>query len=556
MERTATRFDTDAIKRDTDLLELVGASALRKVSSTNGGEWAGPCPLCGGRDRFHVTARWWACRQCHPKRGDAIEFLRWRDGADFATACEILGGAKVAGDRARMRPVRRTPVPKPTATPAETWQARARDYLAWAESQLWDPANADALAYVRGRGLSDATIREAGLGYNPRTMKDDGAKWGQPGRVLLPMGWVIPCVAGDTVHYVKTRRPEGDPKYLAVRGSKVAGVVYGAALAQGHRGMILCEGEFNCLILRQLLGDAIPVASVGAATGTLGLGALAKLTRSPRWYLQFDPDDAGRDAAAKLASEYPRARVLSWPWDVDVNDAHLAGHDVAAAILAQVETGRIALAGEMESAWEIPRFDKRTGDDGKARAELVATSQIMRFDERIGADGKTRKELESAWEIPRFDERIGDDGKVRAELEATSEIPRFDKRVGDDGKTRKELESGGKIFHLDERIGDDGKSYPASPSDPDPWAVWEDDPDTGDPWEASPWGPELAPVAPALESPAPSRNHTGPSPDWRCPYNHRYGYRRPADGDWMCYTCHPLPGVVIHEIIERDEVQP
>jgi phage/plasmid primase-like uncharacterized protein len=40
----------------TDMVQLAeGAGvALKKVASTNGGEWAGPCPGCGGSDRFRV----------------------------------------------------------------------------------------------------------------------------------------------------------------------------------------------------------------------------------------------------------------------------------------------------------------------------------------------------------------------------------------------------------------------------------------------------------------------------------------------------------------------
>ena len=47
-------------------------------------------------------------------------------------------------------------------------------------------------------------------------------------------------------------------------------------------------------------------------------------------------------------------------------------------------------------------------------------------------------------------------------------------------------------------------------------------------------------------------NHTALAPDWCRPYNHRFGYRRPSDGAWMCAVCCPLPGVVIHEILSEE----
>ena len=37
------------------LLDLMAQeTTLRKVASTQGREYAGPCPWCGGRDRFRV----------------------------------------------------------------------------------------------------------------------------------------------------------------------------------------------------------------------------------------------------------------------------------------------------------------------------------------------------------------------------------------------------------------------------------------------------------------------------------------------------------------------
>ena len=49
------KFDVETIKQNTDLLTLIGCdTALKKVASTKGGEYAGPCPFCGGRDRFRV----------------------------------------------------------------------------------------------------------------------------------------------------------------------------------------------------------------------------------------------------------------------------------------------------------------------------------------------------------------------------------------------------------------------------------------------------------------------------------------------------------------------
>lgn len=41
-------------------------TTLRKVAATHGGEWAGACPFCGGKDRFHIqpAENRWLCRGC------------------------------------------------------------------------------------------------------------------------------------------------------------------------------------------------------------------------------------------------------------------------------------------------------------------------------------------------------------------------------------------------------------------------------------------------------------------------------------------------------------
>jgi hypothetical protein len=73
----------------------------RYVASTNGGEYKGPCPECGGLDRFTIWPEMpnkngiyrggrYICRQCG-KCGDAIQYLRDFHGMTFPEACSVLG---------------------------------------------------------------------------------------------------------------------------------------------------------------------------------------------------------------------------------------------------------------------------------------------------------------------------------------------------------------------------------------------------------------------------------------------------------------------------------
>ena len=66
-----------------------------ELKQVTAGELAGPCPWCGGRDRFHVWpgkgkgGRYW-CRGCG-RQGGGIAFLRERDGLSYADACRAIG---------------------------------------------------------------------------------------------------------------------------------------------------------------------------------------------------------------------------------------------------------------------------------------------------------------------------------------------------------------------------------------------------------------------------------------------------------------------------------
>jgi len=80
----------------TDLLALIEretGNSYTKAASTNGGEWKGACPWCGGNDRFCIwnyaeRAHYW-CRQCR-RGGDAIQFLRDFRGLSFPEAVQEL----------------------------------------------------------------------------------------------------------------------------------------------------------------------------------------------------------------------------------------------------------------------------------------------------------------------------------------------------------------------------------------------------------------------------------------------------------------------------------
>ena len=149
---------------------------MKRVARTNGGEYEGPCPHCGGTDRFRVwprngeTGAFW-CRQCEAS-GDGIDYLREVEGMTFPEACRELhvehkldedfdGGGRSEAPAPKQKP-RRKPRPKKRPAvphekpPAEKWQARARRVMNAARTAC-GPTRARALA--SGSTNAASTIR-------------------------------------------------------------------------------------------------------------------------------------------------------------------------------------------------------------------------------------------------------------------------------------------------------------------------------------------------------------------------------------------------------------
>src|SRR5262245_48224536 len=67
----------------------------RRAIKLNGGstDRCGPCPKCGGEDRFaiNINKQAFNCRGCGAC-GDTIAFVQFLDDVDFTHACETLAG--------------------------------------------------------------------------------------------------------------------------------------------------------------------------------------------------------------------------------------------------------------------------------------------------------------------------------------------------------------------------------------------------------------------------------------------------------------------------------
>jgi DNA primase len=364
-------------------LSLIGQyTDIKKVSSVSGGEYAGPCPACGGDDRFRLwpahpvgKLRWW-CRGCE-RSGDDVDFLRLvgEDAAASNLLRDRLGdsvmrreyiaeGTRYALADAALGRDRRGYAPgsgryKP---PSLQWQRRAGEFLRYARDQLWNGPDPWPLDYLRGRGLSDALIEAAELGYNPKPMHDKPERWGlEPADgkkgVWLGQGIVIPWEIDEELWRlnvrlrfpIKDRKTGKQTKYLGPRG--LANGLYGADTLGISRPAILVEGEIDALTIAQYAGDLVSVAATGSTHGARLARWVACLSLPPLVLVAFDndPETAAGDAAAAWWLD-TLANARRWrPYWRDVNQMARDG----ASVRGWVEAG-LSQATELSPAARQP----------------------------------------------------------------------------------------------------------------------------------------------------------------------------------------------------------
>lgn len=332
-----------------NILSLISTDTkLKKVAHTGGDEYHGPCPFCGGADRFIVQPNGkdggrWSCRHCSPKWGDAISYTQKRNDIDFRGAVEALG---LKLDAAPRRPDRRilrgsfTPAPPATSTAGALksdyvslhdsgWQASADAFVGECTSRLWQAEGASALAYLRGRGLHDATMGAVELGYNPT---DRNERWGELD-VFLPAGVVIPWQIAGQYWRINIRRMTAEKGRRYMQPAGAANGLYLADDIFAGCTVVMVEGELDALAVRSGARSLLPKGLVAVATGTASGSRLLRWTvavgLAEQVLLAFDTDKAGQDAAAWWLERLGSKAARLEPTAHDVNDMLKAGVNIA-----------------------------------------------------------------------------------------------------------------------------------------------------------------------------------------------------------------------------------
>jgi hypothetical protein len=124
------------------------------------------------------------------------------------------------------------------------------------------------------------------------------------------------------VRFPKERRP---PKYIEAYRDRPA-IFPAASVVRLAKPLVIVEGEFDALLLGQVLADLAAVITLGSASSRPERSTYLAMMRAPLWYVAHDADEAGDKAASGWPARAHRVRPPA-PHK-DWTDAHLAGIDL------------------------------------------------------------------------------------------------------------------------------------------------------------------------------------------------------------------------------------
>ena len=386
-----------------DVVDVVGRYVQLKKGGAN---LMGLCPFHGEKSpSFSVspTKQFYHCFGCG-KNGDAIRFLMEHNGLSFVEAVTDLAqqyGIKVPEDDASPQDRARAQEQREKQNTLSSVLEKAAD--AYRQLLRTSP---DAVAYLKGRGLSGEVAKQFGLGYAPEgwrclagifphyddpllvesglvilqesTETSDEKRYDRfRERVMFP----IRNIKGECIGFGGRVMGEGTPKYMNSpetpvfsKGRELYGLFEARSALREHGYALVTEGYMDVVALAQL-GFPNAVATLGTACTDDHIQKLFRFTDAV--VFSFDGDAAGRRAARKalhaslpFANDQRSIKFLFLP----------AEHDPDSFIRAH---GREAFARYVSEATPLSRFLVEAARDGcdlnsaEGRAHLCSNAQPL-----------------------------------------------------------------------------------------------------------------------------------------------------------------------------------
>jgi DNA primase len=304
--------DLDEIRSRISLIALA-EEAGAKFSDAHRLRSHCPLPLHAGDSSslafiIYDDGRKWKCHSSCPSNangGDVIAFYMAWKGVDFKTAVQEL--SEWIGSTHLPQPV---PAPKLKQwIQPQQWTIRAKRFVSFAEENLRNDKRTQEYLRIE-RGLSPETWRAFRVGYNPKNIYDDPAKWGLDGKkIWLSRGIVIPGFQQGKPRYIKIRRPMRDDalekyigkwtahdgfldvKFGGPRGGK--SVMFRLEFSDHLPILILTEGEWDTMLLWEHCADLCDIGTIGGAQAKFSSLDMTLLSKYLVILVVHDDDKAG-----------------------------------------------------------------------------------------------------------------------------------------------------------------------------------------------------------------------------------------------------------------------
>lgn len=288
----------------------------------------GPCPVCGGKDRFRFDDKdgrgTWFCSQCDPQSGGGLLLLsRFLGKPTIEVANELLGNTP---ERSRA-PVYRSFVSEDQIRKANHEQARKGAEALLASSELRPHA------YMSDRGLDGQWL----VNGEPVMGRDRSVI--QPGDLLLVPAYKA---EGDGSKLVNVQKIKANKEKRPLYGGDMAGVYH---KLDGHQKLIaITEGYATGVTVNQVTGATTYVAF---NTGNLASVSAWVASQHPGVPVVFFADNDEHGAGLRYAKDAaaPLGATVALPPELGDWDDYRQAHGVEATKTAM----RQAIAADREA---------------------------------------------------------------------------------------------------------------------------------------------------------------------------------------------------------------
>jgi phage/plasmid primase-like uncharacterized protein len=252
----------------------------------NGGYLIGPCPVCGGTDRFNIKLRTgkWYCRGCKDG-GNAIDLVMQIERLSFVEAVKHLGGANGITFQKRH--------------PEQPTNGRqADDWLRWWREAV-SIAGTLAERYLRNRGITELPSEDCLRFHSRMVLGSD--------RVPCLLGLVRDAISNTPIGLQRIGLTADGQKIERMALGKIGGgVVKLHGDAEVTTGLVLAEGIETALAVALMKYRGTLLQPVWSTLNAGNLERFPLLTGIEVLTIIADNDDSrrGQEAAARCAERW------------------------------------------------------------------------------------------------------------------------------------------------------------------------------------------------------------------------------------------------------------